>query len=96
MADARTWMDLTVDDIAALDTGRCVAVLPVGAVEQHGPHLPLGTDSYIAEGIKKMRAVNIINNKDAATTTTILWRWMKGLKVCCVWMRVGYEGCGGN
>ena len=51
MADARTWMDLTVDDIAALDTGRCVAVLPVGAVEQHGPHLPLGTDSYIAEGI---------------------------------------------
>ena len=40
--------------------------------------------SYIAEGIKKMRAVNIINNKDAATTTTILWRGMKGLKVCCV------------
>ena len=26
-----------------------IAVLPVAAVEQHGPHLPLGVDSYIAE-----------------------------------------------
>jgi len=44
-------MDLTTDDVAALDGARCVTVLPVGAVEQHGPHLPLGTDSIIAEGI---------------------------------------------
>lgn len=28
-----------------------VALLPVGAVEQHGPHLPLGTDWYIASHI---------------------------------------------
>jgi creatinine amidohydrolase len=30
---------------------RTVAVLPLGAVETHGPHLPLGTDGMIAEGI---------------------------------------------
>ena len=24
----------------------CIVFLPVGATEQHGPHLPLGTDSY--------------------------------------------------
>lgn len=47
----RPWIELTTEDIAALDRRRCVAVLPVGAIEQHGPHLPLGTDSYIAEGI---------------------------------------------
>jgi creatinine amidohydrolase len=28
-----------------------VAILPLGAVETHGPHLPLGTDGIIAEGI---------------------------------------------
>ncbi|TWT05503.1 creatininase family protein [Planococcus sp. CPCC 101016] len=26
-----------------------VAILPIGAVEAHGPHLPLGTDNYLAE-----------------------------------------------
>ncbi|MCI5638500.1 MAG: creatininase [Succinivibrio sp.] len=30
-----------------------VVVLPIGSTEQHGPHLPLGVDSYIAEDIAK-------------------------------------------
>jgi creatinine amidohydrolase len=29
---------------------RVIAVLPFAAIEQHGPHLPLGTDMYIMEG----------------------------------------------
>jgi len=37
--------DLTTTDPATAST---VAVLPVGAFEQHGPHLPLGTDTLIA------------------------------------------------
>lgn len=28
-----------------------IAVLPLGATEQHGPHLPFGTDTIIAEGV---------------------------------------------
>jgi creatinine amidohydrolase len=35
--------------VAAGDTERWIAVRPVAAVEQHGPHLPLGVDSYIAD-----------------------------------------------
>lgn len=27
-----------------------MAILPIGAVEAHGPHLPVGTDNYLAEG----------------------------------------------
>ena len=45
------WGDLTTADFAHLDRARTVAVLPLGAVEQHGPHLPLDTDARIAEGI---------------------------------------------
>jgi creatinine amidohydrolase len=45
----RNWMDMTWQDIARAETGRWIAVLPLAAVEQHGPHLPLGVDAYIAE-----------------------------------------------
>jgi creatinine amidohydrolase len=35
-----------------LDRGHIqVALLPTGAVEQHGPHLPLGVDAWIAEAV---------------------------------------------
>jgi creatinine amidohydrolase len=45
----RNWMDMTWQDIAGAATGRWIAVLPLAAVEQHGPHLPLGVDAYSAE-----------------------------------------------
>jgi creatinine amidohydrolase len=48
---ARQWRDLTTEDFAALDPARQVVVLPVAAIEQHGPHLPLGTDAAINAGI---------------------------------------------
>ncbi|MFQ5972230.1 MAG: creatininase family protein, partial [Alphaproteobacteria bacterium] len=47
----RLWADMTAAEIAALDTSRLIAVLPVAAIEQHGPHLPLAVDAIIAQGI---------------------------------------------
>lgn len=38
-------------DLVPLPPDRTVAVLPVGAMEAHGPHLPLGTDVVIAEAM---------------------------------------------
>jgi creatinine amidohydrolase len=47
----RFWADYTARDFAALPRDRLIAVLPVGAVEQHGPHLPLRVDQAILDGI---------------------------------------------
>ena len=47
----RDWLDMTWEDFTdarARDASRWIAVLPVAAVEQHGPHLPLGVDTFIA------------------------------------------------
>ncbi|MCJ2081638.1 creatininase family protein [Methylobacterium sp. J-090] len=46
----RRWSDLTTTDLRGRDMRRAIAVLPVAAIEQHGPHLPLSTDVDIAEG----------------------------------------------
>jgi creatinine amidohydrolase len=47
----RFWGELTTADFAGLDPEAAIAVLPVAAIEQHGPHLPVITDTAIAEGM---------------------------------------------
>jgi creatinine amidohydrolase len=44
----RDWAEMTWEDFADAEPS-WIAVLPVAAVEQHGPHLPLGTDAMIVE-----------------------------------------------
>ena len=45
------WADLTARDFAQLDAARTIAVLPVAAIEQHGPHLPLSVDTTLVNGV---------------------------------------------
>lgn len=45
------WAQLNTLDFAALDPARTVAVLPLGATEQHGPHLPLSVDTLLVDGV---------------------------------------------
>jgi creatinine amidohydrolase len=47
----RRWWDLTSAEFRDLPVDRCVAILPVGAVEQHGPHLPVGVDSLLCQAV---------------------------------------------
>jgi len=41
------WTDFSAPDFIDLDPDKTVAILPIAAVEQHGPHLPVGTDTII-------------------------------------------------
>jgi creatinine amidohydrolase len=43
------WSESTSEEIGAAAAQGLIAVLPVGAVEQHGAHLPTGTDALLAE-----------------------------------------------
>ena len=45
----RDWTDICWPDMAAANPSRWIAVLPLAATEQHGPHLPVGTDVMIAQ-----------------------------------------------
>jgi len=49
----RFWAELRTTEFAALDPSSTVAILPAAATEQHGPHLPVMTDTAIAEGMIK-------------------------------------------
>ncbi|CUH63643.1 Creatinine amidohydrolase [Thalassovita gelatinovora] len=50
------WSDLKTTDFARINPATAVALLPVGATEQHGPHLPLSTDSILGEGVARLAA----------------------------------------
>jgi creatinine amidohydrolase len=45
------WSEFRTTEYGAVDPDATVAILPLAAVEQHGPHLPVGTDTLIAEGM---------------------------------------------
>jgi creatinine amidohydrolase len=65
------WWDLTTQDFAGLDPERTVAILPVGAVEQHGPHLPVRVDAAINAGIIA-RAVELMRRDTPALVLPML------------------------
>ena len=50
MARQFYWEELTTRDFDGLDPD-AIAVLPIAATEQHGPHLPVSTDTAIADGM---------------------------------------------
>jgi creatinine amidohydrolase len=59
--------DLTWEQVRDLDRARAVAILPLGAIEAHGPHLPLGTDTVIADAMARAGAERL-----AQSFTTVL------------------------
>ncbi|QBF30689.1 creatininase family protein [Thalassococcus sp. S3] len=45
------WAEYRYAEFAACDPMETIAILPTAAIEQHGPHLPVGTDAMIAQGM---------------------------------------------
>lgn len=51
-----TFAELTSPQIAAIIARKPLALLPVGQLEEHGPHLPVNTDALIAERVTRAAA----------------------------------------
>lgn len=66
MLPRQLWAEMTTEEFRAGDTASWIAVLPVAAIEQHGPHLALAVDTVIAEG--NVQAVRDILPKDLPAT----------------------------
>ena len=60
---SKYWSDWTSPEFEQLDASRAVAVIPLGATEQHGPHLPLSVDALIVDTIVR-RAVGQLSQSD--------------------------------
>lgn len=53
----RDWADYRYGEYGDIDPLETIAILPTAAIEQHGPHLPVGTDTMIMEGmLARLRA----------------------------------------
>jgi len=59
MADIRDWRNLCWPDFEGLDPATTIALQPCGAIEQHGPHLPVAVDALIAEEIARRAAARV-------------------------------------
>lgn len=53
------WEDLCSPDIGRLSDAGAMVIVPVGAIEQHGPHLPVGTDTIGVLEVARRAAVRI-------------------------------------
>ncbi len=55
---AGTMAEMTADEVASAARGGAVALWALGVIEQHGPHLPTGTDVYLpAAKLRRLRAL---------------------------------------
>ena len=72
MPQSVMWKELTAADLREKAQAGAVVLLPVGSMEQHGPHLPVGVDTFLSEGVCKA-AAETIAAETAVVVAPTLW-----------------------
>jgi creatinine amidohydrolase len=95
------WAEYRSSEFAEIDPMRTIAILPTAAIEQHGPHLPVGTDSMIAEGmLARLRAlcpgdldIRILPVQAVGKSNEHLWAagtlTLSAATALAVWLEIG-------
>jgi creatinine amidohydrolase len=66
------WKELTAEDLRGKAAANAIVVLPVASMEQHGPHLPVGVDTYLCEAVCKAGAELAVQSVPCVVAPT-LW-----------------------
>lgn len=66
------WKELTAEDLRAKAAENAIVVLPVASMEQHGPHLPVGVDTFLCEAVCKGGAELAVKDAPVVVAPT-LW-----------------------
>jgi creatinine amidohydrolase len=72
MAQSLLWKELTAADLRAAAQADAIVILPVASMEQHGPHLPVGVDTILCEGVCRAAAEALAGQPPAVVAPT-LW-----------------------
>lgn len=68
--------EMTKDEVKKAANKNSILLLPVGAIEEHGPHLPVKTDTYLAEGICMEAAKKIKDQIPILIAPSIWWGYV--------------------
>jgi creatinine amidohydrolase len=66
------WKELTAEDLRAKAAANAIVILPVASMEQHGPHLPVGVDTFLCEAVCKAGAELAVKDAPVVVAPT-LW-----------------------
>lgn len=67
------WRKLRADELRQRAAANAIVILPIGSIEQHGPHLPVETDSTLGETIAIRVATELTARGEPALTLPMLW-----------------------
>jgi creatinine amidohydrolase len=73
MADEIEWMRLTAEELRARAEADALVIVPVGSLEQHGPHLATGVDIVLAAGVAERVARRLAASGAPAVVTPTVW-----------------------
>jgi creatinine amidohydrolase len=66
------WKELSAAELRDKAQSGAIVLMPVGSMEQHGPHLPVGVDTYLSEGVCRAAAEAVAGDLPAVVAPT-LW-----------------------
>jgi len=71
MKDQIYWEQLRSPQLKSLADANAIVVVPVGSIEQHGPHLPVKVDALLATEVARRAALKIQTHQPILVTPTV-------------------------